>query len=118
MALFGRKKESGEEKARTQESRDTATRSRKGSRVRMFPRVTEKTSRQARAGTYVFMVPLTANKIEIAQAVSGMYGVEVTRVNVVNSPGKVRTRGRIEGWKSGFRKAMVTLKEGHTIEAQ
>lgn len=118
MALFGRKKESGEEKARTQESRGTITRSRKGSHVRMFPRVTEKTNRQAREGTYVFMVPSGANKIEIAQTVSGMYGVEVIRVNVVNSPGKVRTRGRIEGWKSGFRKAMVTLKEGHTIEGQ
>ena len=118
MALFGRKKESGEEKARAKESRSAGTRSYKGSRVRIFPRVTEKTSQQAQEGTYVFMVPSDANKIEIARTVSGMYGVEVTRVNVVNSPGKVRTRGRIQGWKSGFRKAMVTLKEGHTIEAQ
>ena len=118
MALFSRKKESGEEKAGTQKSRSAHTRSHKGSRVRMLPRVTEKTNRQAQEGTYVFMVPSDANKIEIARAVSGMYGVEVIRVNVVNSPGKVRTRGRIQGWKSGFRKAMVTLKEGHVIEAQ
>ncbi len=67
-------------------------------------------------GTYVFEVAPRANKIEIAKAVTGIYGVTPVRVNIVNLPStRVFKRGK-NGVKAGTRKALVTLKKGEKIE--
>ncbi|MBI2582673.1 50S ribosomal protein L23 [Candidatus Azambacteria bacterium] len=65
---------------------------------------------------YVFRVAPRANKIEIARAVENLYGVTVIRVGTVRVPGKVRRRGRYAGFRPGYKKAIVTLKEGESIE--
>lgn len=82
------------------------------------PHITEKTSRGTREKKYVFVVNPRVNKVDIAHAVTGRYGVEVMSVHLIRTPGKIRRRGRQEGWKPGFKKAIVTLKEGQTIEIQ
>lgn len=82
------------------------------------PHVTEKTSAIAAQNKYVFIVLRSVNKIEIRQAVEVNYGVVVQSVNVVNMPGKELRRGRQVGFKPGFKKAVVTLAEGQTIEIQ
>lgn len=68
---------------------------------------------------YVFVVNKRANKREIAQAIEEIYsdrGVEVVSVNTINvKPKACRLRGR-PGVKSGFKKAIVTLKSGSSIE--
>jgi len=67
-------------------------------------------------GCYTFEVAKAANKIEIAQAVESIFNVKVMKVNVLNvksKPKRVRQQlGRTRTWK----KAMVTLKKGDTIE--
>jgi large subunit ribosomal protein L23 len=68
---------------------------------------------------YVFLVDKRAKKQEIAQALEEIYAeksIKVVAVNTINvKPKARRVRGR-EGFKSGFRKAIVTLKAGDSIE--
>lgn len=78
--------------------------------------MTEKTSAAAEQGTYVFRVSSGANKISVANAVKRQYGVAVSTVHILNTKKKARVRGRIVGWKPGFKKAIVTLKSGQKIE--
>lgn len=85
-------------------------------RVLLKPLVTEKGSSQAILGKYLFMVAPDANKIMIAQAVERTYGVKVLRVNVINYSGKKVTRGKISGKRKDWKKAIVTLQKGQTIE--
>lgn len=82
------------------------------------PRMTEKTNQAAAAGRYVFKVSNSVNKPVFARAVMRRYGVSVVGVRMLNMPGKERRRGRIIGWKPGFKKAVVTLKKGEKIEIQ
>ena len=69
---------------------------------------------------YGFRVSPDANKLEIKKAVEVMYGVTVESVNTMNYAGKKKSRytksGIINGKTSAFKKAIVTLKEGETID--
>ena len=80
--------------------------------------MTEKTARGAEERTYVFRVSPRANKITVRAAVAARYGVDVDSVRILNTSEKARVRGRIIGWKPGFKKAMVTIKKGQKIEIQ
>ena len=80
--------------------------------------LTEKTTAAGEKGVYVFRVRAGANKIMVRKAVEQEYGVGVTAVRMINTKEKARVRGRIVGWKPGFKKAMVALKEGQKIEIQ
>ena len=77
----------------------------------------EKGTRHESMGKYVFKVAVTATKIDIQRAVEEHYNVDVVRVNTMMMRGKwrrVRQRaGRTPDWK----KAIVTLKEGQSLEA-
>lgn len=85
------------------------------------PRVSEKAYGQAGAlNTYVFVVPLSANKIEVKKAIETEYSVEVIDVNITRTSGKTkksyRKGGRtITGTRSDLKKAYVRIKEGQTI---
>lgn len=87
-----------------------------GARVILSPVVTEKSALLASQGQYVFHVEVDANKIQIKNAIRTMYGVTPVSVNVFKQEGKqiryARTRGQRKAWK----KAMVTLPKGKTIE--
>ena len=69
---------------------------------------------------YGFRVSPDANKLEIKKAVEDMYGVTVESVNTMNYAGKKKSRytksGIINGKTSAFKKAIVSLKEGETID--
>lgn len=82
------------------------------------PVMTEKASAAAAAGQYVFAVSRDVTKPAFARAVSRRYGVDVASVRMALVPGKERRRGRVIGWKPGFKKAVVTLKKGQAIEMQ
>ncbi|MCI0479759.1 50S ribosomal protein L23 [Candidatus Uhrbacteria bacterium] len=69
-----------------------------------------------RKGTYVFDVPVDANKVEIRKAVEALYKVSVTSVRTIRGIGKILRRGRIGGRRAAWKKAVVTLKEGQTID--
>jgi len=81
------------------------------------PHVTEKATELEKENKYVFKVFKTANKIEIKRAVESLYGVVVEDVNIINVPRKKRRIGRSrEGWRKGYKKAIVKLAKGHKIE--
>lgn len=71
-------------------------------------------------GQYSFVVHRKANKIEIRNAIEAMFNVNVASVNTSIIPGKSKTRntktGMIKGRVSAYKKAIVTLTEGETID--
>jgi len=83
------------------------------------PLVTEKAlllpERTKNAPQYVFEVARTANKIEIARAIEALFNVKVDRVNTILMKGKMRRQGRFMGRASNWKKAYITLKEGHKL---
>ena len=85
------------------------------------PRLSEKAYGLSRlTRTYVFEIPGNVNKQTVAHAVEQQYEVEVTNVNVANFIGKakrtVRKGGRaVKGRESDYKKAYVTLAEGHSL---
>lgn len=80
------------------------------------PRISEKAAFLASKGTYVFNVPISANKIEIGKAVESLYKVHVESVRTVRGIGKFVARGRIRGQRTNWKKALVTLKKGEKID--
>lgn len=86
--------------------------------ILMRPHSTEKTMAYGAQGRYTFVVAETANKQEVAHAVAGRFGVRPVAVQILMMPGKQRRRGKQIGWKSGFKKAVVTLAPGETIDVQ
>jgi len=85
-------------------------------RTLVKPLVTEKAANLSDNGKYAFIVNVNANKIEVAKAVSDVYGVKVEAVNIIKMKGKAVSRGRIKGSRNDFKKAIVTLKKGETIQ--
>lgn len=83
-------------------------------------RVTEKsTDMQANLNKYTFVVSPGYNRVAVADAVENLFDVKVSHVNILTQPSKAkrsRTKRGVVGRKSGFRKAVVTLQEGSTID--
>lgn len=84
-------------------------------RVLLRPVVSEKASAAAANRQYVFMVAAGANKITIKEAVMRLYGVRPLKVNVGNVAGKAMRYGRTEGRTKNWKKAVVTLAPGQTL---
>ena len=80
------------------------------------PLITERTTPLMAEGKYVFVVAKAANKIEIAKAVSEIFKVKVAKVNTVNVIGKKKRMGRTQGKRPDYKKAIVKLAPGETIE--
>ena len=86
------------------------------------PLVTDKMTHitEKQPNRYGFIVRPEANKIEIKKEIEGLYNVTVEDVNTMRYAGKRSSRytraGLIQGHKSAFKKAIVTLKEGDTID--
>ncbi|MEI6817523.1 MAG: 50S ribosomal protein L23 [Bacteroidota bacterium] len=86
------------------------------------PIITEKMNKQAAVGRYGFIVDVHHNKIQIKKAVEAMYGVTVDDVRTMRCLGKTSTRQNMNsksissGRKSSYKKAIVTLKKGETID--
>lgn len=80
------------------------------------PIVTEKSTDLMAENKYTFEVDMRANKTQIKDAVEEIFKVEVEKVNTSRVRGKLRRMGRHEGYTSDWKKAVVTLKPGHSIE--
>ena len=80
------------------------------------PLITERTTQLMAEGKYVFVVAKAANKIEIAKAVAEVFKVKVAKVNTVNVIGKTKRMGRTQGKRPDYKKAIVKLAPGETIE--
>lgn len=89
--------------------------------VILKPVITEKmTAKGEDLNQYGFLVDKRANKLQIKGEVEELYGVEVLSVNTMNYSGKRKSRftksGVISGKTNAFKKAIITLREGETID--
>ena len=80
------------------------------------PIVTEKSSKLMALGKYTFRVPLSATKPQIRRAVESLFKVGVVNVHTEHVHGKVRRQGRTQGQIPDWKKAIVTIEPGKTIE--
>tara|TARA_Y100000768_G_scaffold383566_1_gene365966 strand:+ start:724 stop:1047 length:324 start_codon:yes stop_codon:yes gene_type:complete len=93
-------------------------------KILIRPIFTEKMSRLEEDSKYSFQVMIGSNKLEIKKAVEAMFNVSVKKVSTSNRSGKkknmtVKSGGRTirtNGKRSNWKKAIVTLKEGDTID--
>ena len=86
-------------------------------KVILAPHVSEKSTVSAELNnTLVFKVATDADKTEIKSAVEQLFEVEVTGVRTVNVKGKTKRHGMRMGKRKDWKKAYVTLKEGHDID--
>ncbi len=93
----------------------------KRAEVLIKPILTEKANaQQEKLRRYAFKVHRKANKLEIKKAVEEFYGITVIDVNTSVVPGKAKTRstkaGIIQGRKPAYKKALVTVAEGESID--
>jgi len=89
--------------------------------VILKPVITEKmTHAGEKLNRYGFLVDRNANKLQIKKAIKDVYGVDVTDVNTMTYAGKKKTRysksGFITGSSNAYKKAIVTLAKGETID--
>ena len=84
--------------------------------VLLAPVVSEKSYSHIPERKYTFRVHEHAHKTQVRQAVEELFGVKVTRVNVSKVQPKPKRRGMSKGIKPGWKKAVVQLREGDTIE--
>jgi large subunit ribosomal protein L23 len=82
----------------------------------LAPIVSEKSYSGTSVGKYTFRVHEDAHKTQIRQAVEQLFDVKVARVNIVKVQPKPKRRGQIKGTRQGWKKAVVQLRPGNTIE--
>jgi len=85
-------------------------------RILKKPHISEKATILTEKNKYIFKVYSTANKIEIKKATENLYGVRVKDVNIINVHRKQRILQGIKGFKTGYKKAIITLEKGEKIE--
>jgi large subunit ribosomal protein L23 len=84
--------------------------------VLISPVVSEKSYGQIVQNRYTFRVHSDAHKTQVRQAVEQLFDVKVLNVNIVKVQPKPKRRGLTKGTKKGWKKAIVQLKPGDTIE--
>jgi large subunit ribosomal protein L23 len=80
------------------------------------PIITEDSIERLENGKYTFKVAKDATKVEIAKAVETLFDVKVAKVNTISVKGKEKRMGRYAGYRSDWKKAIVTVEGDKTIE--
>lgn len=76
---------------------------------------TEKSNKQSAENKYSFEVDSSCNKKEVASLIKKIFGANVEKINIINTKSKTRRFRGVEGNKKSYKKAIVTLKEGQSI---
>jgi len=84
--------------------------------VLIRPVISEKSYELITQNRYTFKVHQDAHKTQVRQAVEEMFDVTVVRVNMIKVQAKPKRRGLIKGVRPGWKKAVVQLKQGDSIE--
>jgi len=84
--------------------------------ILIAPVVSEKSYHMINERKYCFRIHPDAHKTQVRQAVEAQFEVEVESVNIVSMPSKPKKRGVSRGRRPGWKKAIVKLREGHSIE--
>lgn len=85
-------------------------------KILIKPLVSEKAAESGKLNQYIFIVDKKANKPEIKKAIQVVYGIKPTKVNVINTQGKKVRFGRTYGKRKDWKKAIVTLPKGKSIQ--
>jgi len=80
-----------------------------------YPLITDKATRLLENNQYTFIVNPSSDKIQIKSAIENLFNVKVIKINTCHIPKKTKRVGKFIGWKSHYKKAIVTLAEGNTI---
>ena len=80
-----------------------------------YPIITDKATQLLENNQYSFIVDPKSTKPIIKKAVEYLFNVEVTKINTCHLPKKKKRVGKYIGWKSHYKKAIVTLSEKNTI---
>lgn len=80
------------------------------------PHITERSTDLSSLGKYVFLVHPMADKFNIRRAVSKIFDVSVIDVNIINQKGKKKSFKGHVGFRNSYKKAIVTLKQGDSID--
>lgn len=116
----GKKKEKKQQKeTSTKTKKVEKSKARKDSgayRVLSYPLVSEKATYLGEENKYVFIVSNNATKEDIKRAIKDVYGIKPLKVRTINVSGKNRRYGRVTGSTTDYKKAIITLPEGETIQ--
>lgn len=93
-----------------------AGKSERAARHLVRPIISEKAARLAETGKYMFEVSVNSNKIDIKKSIKELYGVQPEGVNVMNVRGKQVRWGKHFGKRKNWRRAIVTIKKGQSID--
>ncbi len=81
-----------------------------------YPKITEKAIDLQKYNQYLFIVKKIANKPQIKKEIERIYNVKISKVRIINQKGKVKRFRFTEGKRPDFKKAIVSLEKGYTIE--
>ena len=84
--------------------------------ILLSPVVSEKSYAGIAEGRYTFKVHPDAHRMQVRQAVEDLFDVHVERVNIVTVRAKPKRRGLFKGTRPGWKKAIVQVRQGETIE--
>ncbi len=82
----------------------------------LSPLVTEKSTNLSEQNKIVFKVPSNANKINLKKNIEKIFKVNVTKINIINKKNRIKTTRGQKVKVSGFKKAIITLKKGQSID--
>ncbi|NRB10490.1 MAG: 50S ribosomal protein L23 [Rickettsiaceae bacterium] len=80
------------------------------------PVITEKSTILEEQNKYIFKIAKDANKVTVKKAIEEIFEVKVNSVNIINIKGKIKKFKGVKGRRSDIKKAVITLKEGSTID--
>lgn len=80
-----------------------------------YPIITDKATRLLENNKYSFIVDPSSDKITIRTSIEDLFNVKVIKINTCNLPKKKKRVGKYIGWKPQYKKAVVTLSKGDTI---
>ena len=80
-----------------------------------YPLITDKATRLLENNQYTFIVDRYSDKLTIKSAIESLFDVKVIKINTCNLPRKKKRVGKYSGWKSQYKKAVVTLSESDVI---
>ncbi|MFH1187547.1 MAG: 50S ribosomal protein L23 [bacterium] len=109
------KKESKKE-VKKEPKKDLKENTKDAYKILIKPLISEKASEASKLNQYIFIVSKKANKPEVKKAVEAVYGIKPIKVNIINTQGKKVRFGRSFGKKKDWKKAIVTLPKGKSIQ--
>jgi large subunit ribosomal protein L23 len=80
-----------------------------------YPLITDKATRLLEKNQYTFIVDSSSDKTNIKQSLEYLFNVKIIKINTCQLPKKQKRVGKFIGWKPHYKKAIVTLAEGNTI---